>query len=184
MLLRATPSLEAARLRLTQLAPGDAADLAAAMSDPGLYAYIGGAPPMVDEVAARIRRYNEGPPRRSEVWHNWALRLGPSEADAGRLIGHLQATVRGHDRDASVEIAWLVGTPWQGRGYASEAATVITDWLVRNGAREVIARIAPGHRASERVAANAGLRRTDETQDGEEIWRLVPGHGSRPEAKG
>jgi RimJ/RimL family protein N-acetyltransferase len=168
-LLGPSPSLACARLALTPLTTEDAADLAAAMADPGLFAFIGGEPPSVDEMAARIRRYREGPPRTGEAWHNWAIRLGPSEDEPGRLIGHLQATVRG--RGAEVEIAWLVGAPWQGRGYASEAAIGLVDWLAASGAGAVIAHVAPGHTASERVAARAGLERTEAVEDGEVVWR-------------
>ena len=36
------------------------------------------------------------------------------------LTGTVQATVS----DGTAEIAWVVGTPWQGRGIAKEAAVV------------------------------------------------------------
>jgi RimJ/RimL family protein N-acetyltransferase len=170
-LLDATMTLATGRLRFERLAAGDAPDLAAAMSDTNLYEFIGGEPPSVEEVAARIRRYIQGPPRTGDAWHNWAIRLGDTEDDPGRLVGHLQATVREHGR--SVEIAWLVGTPWQGRGYAGEAAIALVEWLRSNGAGEAIAHIAPGHAASERVAARAGLSPTDVIEDGEVRWRLA-----------
>jgi RimJ/RimL family protein N-acetyltransferase len=170
LLLEATPTLTTARLRLVPLTVADAADLATAMSDPSIFTFIGGQPPMVDEVAARIGRYLAGPPKSGDAWHNWAIRLRDAADGAGALIGHLQATVREAGR--SVEIAWLVGTPWQRRGYAVEAAAALRDWLDESGAGEVVAHIAPGNIASERVAERIGLHATDELQDGEVVWRL------------
>ena len=170
VLLNPTPALTTARLRLDPLAVDDAGQLAAAMADPGLFTFIGGAPPMVGELRRRVRRYRAGPRTSGEAWHNWAIRLAIAEEDSDHLIGQLQATVR--DVGASAEVAWLVGTPWQGRGYASEAAVALVDWLVRNGARHVIAHIAPGHAGSGRVATRAGLQPTDVVEGGEVLWTL------------
>ncbi len=87
-------------------------------------------------------------------------------------MGTVQATVT---EDHSAEIAWVVGTPWQGRGLASEAAGGLVAWLGRRSVRTVVAHIHPGHLASAAVAAAAGLTATEEEQDGETRWRLVPG---------
>ena len=45
-----TPSLETDRLRLDPLTSGDAEAMAEALCDPGLYRFIGGEPPSVDEL--------------------------------------------------------------------------------------------------------------------------------------
>ncbi|HUQ43705.1 MAG TPA: GNAT family N-acetyltransferase [Candidatus Limnocylindria bacterium] len=172
-----TQSLRTARMRLDPLEVEDAGALAAAMADPSLFVVIGGEPPSVGEAAARIERYRAGPPRTGDAWHNWAIRLAATEPDPDRLIGHLQATVREHGE--SVEIAWLIGTPWQGRGYASEVAAGLVEWLRANAAGAVIAHIAPGHVASERVADRAGLAPTGVVEDSEVVWRLS---ATEPEA--
>lgn len=86
-----------------------------------------------------------------------------------RLVGTLQATLG----QAVAEIAWVVGTPWQGRGLASEAARGLVALLGQTpSVLTVVARIHPEHRASEAVARAAGLEPTDEEQDGERTWRL------------
>ena len=68
--------------------------------------------------------------------------------------------------------AWVVFSPFQGRGYAREAAVVLVEWLLASGAADaVVAHIHPEHAASEAVARAAGLERTDEWHDGERRWR-------------
>lgn len=103
-------------------------------------------------------------------------------AGDGQAIGHLQATVVDDGREA--DIAWLIGTPWQGRGYAGEAARAIVDWLEANGVKTVAAHVHPGHAASARVAANAGLARTTDVENGEIVWRRAAKVGDREGAGG
>lgn len=76
------------------------------------------------------------------------------------------------------EIAWVVGTAWQGRGYASEAAGAVAEWLRGRGVGLLQAHIHPGHDASMKVAARIGLRPTDLVEDGERLW-----HWERGEAE-
>ena len=137
------------------------------LADPALYGFIGGAPPTLEELEARFSRWAQGSPRPGEVWHNWVVRL---DAD-GVAIGHAQATVTGAGHEA--DVAWLIGTAWQGQGYASEAARAVVRWLESRGLRRITARVHPAHVASGRVAASAGLAPTDELQDGEVVWRRV-----------
>lgn len=84
-------------------------------------------------------------------------------------MGTVQATVTAAGSVA--EIAWVVGTPWQGRGLASEAAQGLVSWLGEQAVSTVVAHIHPDHRASAAVATAAGLTPTDEWQDGEVRWR-------------
>ena len=79
------------------------------------------------------------------------------------------------DRDGwplhDAEVAWVVGVPWQGHGYASEAAAALVDWLAQTGVATVIAFVHPGHAASSAVARRIGLGPTEELVDGELVWR-------------
>ena len=68
------------------------------------------------------------------------------------------------------ETAWVVGTPWQGRGIATEAARGMVGWLRRQPVLAVIAHIHPDHQASAAVAAAVGLSPTDEWHEGEIRW--------------
>ena len=60
--------------------------------------------------------------------------------------------------------------PWQGRGYAGEAAQAMVGWAPDQGMQEVVAYIHPKHHASAAVAARAGLLPT-EIDEGERVWR-------------
>lgn len=171
-----TPTLRTARLDLLPLAVAHAEEMAAALSDPVLHTYIGGAPSSPDALRTRYERLVAGSPDASVTWLNWVLRL---RAD-GCLAGTVQATVA--DDRGIAEIAWVVGTPWQGRGLASEAAQEVVAWLGRRSpvVRTVVAHIHPGHHASAAVASAAGLFPTEEEQDGEIRWRLSLPAAKRP----
>lgn len=89
-------------------------------------------------------------------------------------MGFIQATVSGEVPAA--ELAWVIGAEHQGRGLAREAAQGMVAWLAAQGVTELSATIAPGHAASEGVAAHLGLRVTPEVRDAERLWRR-PGMG-------
>lgn len=97
--------------------------------------------------------------------------------EEGALAGYVQATVRG----SRAEIAWVIGTPWQGRGYAGEAAKGLAAHLASaGGVRELLAHIHPDHAASEAVARAAGLRPTEAWEDGERRWTATGTPTSAP----
>jgi len=104
-----------------------------------------------------------GSPEPGVEWLNWVIRL----REGGCLTGTVQATVTASE----AEVAWVVGTAWQGRGIAGEAARGMVEWLGEQWVDTVVAHVHPDHRASAAVAARAGLTATDEWQDGEVRWR-------------
>ncbi|MFD5703468.1 GNAT family N-acetyltransferase [Streptomyces lasiicapitis] len=169
------------RLALEPLRVAHAEEMAAVLGDPALHAFIGGAPDDVDTLRARYARMVAGSPDPRTSWCNWVITV-PAE---GHLAGTVQATVRPApapgDQDShtptpgglAAEIAWVVGTPWQGQGIASEAARALVEWLrARPGVTSVLAHIHPDHDASAAVARAAGLAPTAERHDGEVKWVL------------
>ncbi len=76
----------------------------------------------------------------------------------------MQATVTG---DVAA-LAWVVGTAYQGQGYAGEAAQAARDHLQD---KDIEAHIHPRNLASQAVARKIGLHPTEETIDGETVWR-------------
>jgi RimJ/RimL family protein N-acetyltransferase len=160
-----TPRLDTDRLSLVPLRPDNASEMVSVLADPDMYAFIGGGPRTVEELAAVYHRWDRGSPRPSEVWHNWVIR----RRDGEEAVGHVQATVVESDRSA--DIGWMVGTMWQGRGYATEAARAIVGWLEAQGLTSISAFIHPENLASVRVAERAGLEPSDEIVDGEVAWR-------------
>ncbi|MER6123173.1 GNAT family N-acetyltransferase [Streptomyces sp. NPDC001795] len=166
-MLAAEP-IHTARLDLLPLRVEHAEEMAEALSDPALHTFIGGTPYSPTALRARYERLVAGSPDPDRSWCNWVLYL----REESRLVGTVQATVTGRD----AEIAWVVGTPWQGKGLATEAARGLVGRLGRRHVTTVIAHIHPHHRASQSVAAAAGLTPTDQCQDGEVRWSLsLPG---------
>ena len=156
------------RLTLVPLSAGHAGEMAAVLADPELYTFTGGSPPTRQELRARYERWIAGSPDPAVSWCNWVIQLrGP-----GCLTGTVQATISTGDEPAA-EVAWVVGTPWQGQGIATEAAQALIAWLGRQSIKTVIAHIHPGHHASAAIAAAAGLAPTGQLQDGEIRWRLT-----------
>ncbi|WBB76378.1 GNAT family N-acetyltransferase [Micromonospora sp. WMMD1128] len=180
------------RLLLLPLGVAHAEEMAAVLADPALHTFIGGGPADPASLRARYERLVAGSPDPAESWCNWVVQL----RDDGRLAGTVQATVTepeaptrhaatgsaravGHrhlddadpvDDGPVAEIAWVVGTPWQGRGIATEAARGMVGWLGRRGVRTLVAHIHPDHRASAAVATACGLAPTDVWHDGEVRW--------------
>ena len=165
----APATIRTARLRLEPLVVADADELVGVLADPALYRVIGGDPPSLDQLRARYAAMVVGrSPDGTEQWLNWIVRL----ASGGEAVGHLQATVVDHGSRA--DVAWVVGTPWQGQGYAGEAARALVRRLREVGVRSVTAHVHPDHVASRAVARHAGLTPTADHHDGEQRWLLAP----------
>jgi RimJ/RimL family protein N-acetyltransferase len=152
------------RLTLEPLRVEDADEMFNVLADPRLHAFTGGEPPTLDELRERYALQVVGrSPDGTEQWLNWIVRLlGDRQA-----IGFVQATIL----EATADIAWVVGTPWQLQGYATEAARAMAEWLLANGVSTLTAHIRAEHAASAAVATAAGLAPTDEVEDGEVVWR-------------
>ena len=160
-------TLETQRLLLNPMAEGDSQALFALLKVPEIHVFTGGHPPAsADDVRAKVRRReSRRSPAGDELWLNWTLRL---KADRS-VVGYVQAGVK----DGNANLAWVVGVPFQRRGYASEASQRVLRWLRDDlGVREFRANIHPNHVASHRVARNIGLLKSGEcTDEGEEVWR-------------
>lgn len=163
--------LDTERLALCPLDPVDAIEMVAVLADPALYTFTGGTAPSLDDLERRYRAQVAGPVGRDETWCNWIVRTRPHDGIAhGRAIGFVQATIVG----VSADIAWLVGVEHQGRGYGTEAARAMGDWLVASGVVRIVAHIHPQHVASQRVAVGIGLSDSGTTDDdGEAIWAFA-----------
>ena len=155
------------RLALVPLRVDDAEEMAAVLGAPSLYAFTGGDPPTVAELRERYAAQVAGSPDDDEAWRNWIVRE-ETDGGPGTAVGYVQATVTGDTAD----VAWVIGEPWQGRGYASEAAQAMVGWLGTHGVRTVTAHIHPEHDASAAVADRVGLKPTLTVEDGERLWRM------------
>ncbi|GAA1311536.1 GNAT family N-acetyltransferase [Brachybacterium tyrofermentans] len=143
----------------------DAAEMAVVLAHPDLYRYTGGEPPSEADLerlyAIQTRgRSADG----AEEWLNDIVVIG----DDQRAVGFVQATLPTDQRTA--EISWVIGHPWQRRGYAGRAVQLLADSLRTRGVTQVIAHIHPDHVASQRVAERLGMSPTDVVVDGETRW--------------
>ncbi|HJU48671.1 MAG TPA: GNAT family N-acetyltransferase [Gaiellaceae bacterium] len=152
------------RLVLEPLDPAHAVEMAGVLDDPELHRYTGGEPLSLEDLR---RRYEIQARGRSadgaQRWLNWVVRA------SGEAVGCVQATVG--VESGSAEVAWVMGTRFQGRGYAQEAAGAMLSWLRDHGVSRVVAHIHPGNRASEGVARRLGLTPTATIVDGEVRWQ-------------
>jgi RimJ/RimL family protein N-acetyltransferase len=164
-----TVTLDSERLRLDPLTVDDADELVEVLADPRLHEFTGGRPATLEELRARSAALVAGSGDRDEVWLNWVVRRRADD----RAVGTAQATLIKRNDGWTALVAWVIGLSWQGQGFASEAARTLVDWLREGGIDDVAAHIHPGHDASGIVARRAGLHRTDETVDGELVWRTV-----------
>jgi RimJ/RimL family protein N-acetyltransferase len=157
--------LHTERLDLVPILREHAPDMFEVLRDPILYRYTGGEPPIDVAALARLYEFWEArvSPDESELWLNWIVKL----RETGASVGHVQAGITSDHAD----LAWVVGTRWQRRGYATEAAQALVDWLLRLGVRDLRASIHPDHAASIRVAEHLGLKRTTERNDIQHIWK-------------
>jgi RimJ/RimL family protein N-acetyltransferase len=153
-------AFETTRLAMLPLQVEHAGEMAKVLSDPVLYAFIGGEPPTADALEDRYRRQLAGPGRPGEHWLNWVIQHD------GELVGYVQTSITG----STAEIAWVIGSQWQGNGYGKEAAVGLVGWLDAQGIERIVAHVHPDHAASAAVTAAAGLRRTDQLDDGEYLW--------------
>ncbi len=152
------------RLELTPLRQIDAAAMFSVLDDQRLHAFTGGRPRTLAELRDHYGKLVAGAsPDGNEAWLNWIVRLHQTKT----AIGTVQAGVE----DGSANVAWIIGVPWQGQGYAVEAATAMVAWLAAHDVHAVKAAIHPEHAASAGVARRGGLSPTAEVSDGEVIWR-------------
>jgi RimJ/RimL family protein N-acetyltransferase len=160
-----------ARLVLVPVNGDDADELAVIFADERLYRFTGGKPGSVEELRATLSRLAEDRAADATAQLNWVAR----RRAGGQAVGMLQAVFGDGGRTA--EVAWLTGMPWQGQGFAAEAAAAVVAWLEARAVEQVTAWIRPDHRASEAVATRAGLMVTDEVritdkhQQPERLWK-------------
>ena len=152
------------RLRLSPLIAQHAKAMFPILSDKGLYKFTGEEPPFSEiDLQEKYRKLeSRKSPNGTERWLNWLVSLVQNDVP----IGYVQTTIS----QSGADIAWVIGSQWQGNGYASEAAIALVEWLQIIDTKVIRALINPNHLASQRVASNAGLGNTESVEDGEEIW--------------
>jgi RimJ/RimL family protein N-acetyltransferase len=163
--------IDTARLKLEPLRVEHAGEMADVLADPRLYEYVGGVPPSTVQLEARYARQLAGhSPDGRHGWLNWIVR----ERATGAAAGTVQATLTMVDGRPEAETAWVIGSAHQRRGYATEAAGAMVEWLRGRSTRTIVAHIHPDHEASMRVARHLALAPTDIIECGERRWVSAP----------
>ena len=87
-------------------------------------------------LRARYERQAAGAsPDGTEVWANWIVR----RREDGTAVGYVQASIGAGGAD----LAWVIGTLFQRRGYAAEAALAVARFLREAGTAPLTAHIHP-----------------------------------------
>jgi RimJ/RimL family protein N-acetyltransferase len=145
---------ETKRMRLEPLCESHAAELFNILSEARMYRFVPQEPPATLAILARrfalleARRSPDG----TEAWLNWVLR---SKSD-GMCLGCVQVTIR---RDGRAQLAYELGVPYWGRGFATEACSRVIKALFDGGISEVWAELDTRNVASLRLLERLGFRR-------------------------
>ncbi len=133
-----------------------------------------------------VMAFYPAPKTRAEAaeWIAWNQRnyarhgygLWVIETLAGDFVGDCGLTWQEVNGVSRLEVGYHVGTRWQGRGLATEAAAACRDFARDHlDVAELVAIIHPDNRASERVAEKIGMRRAADDHGGDIPVRTVLG---------
>ena len=147
--------IETERLLLRKPTVADVGDPPAFLTDPRVVDFLGG---VDDDPSGVVQRW-------LEEWD--VCRAGKLivETGAGERIGRVGVNfydpvrwVRSSSAGAQPELTWALAHEHWGKGYATEAAAAVRDWL---GREDLISLIAPQNIRSQRVAERLGARPTE-----------------------
>jgi ribosomal-protein-alanine N-acetyltransferase len=120
---------------------------------------------MLEDDVEHWRRHGFGP---------WAL----VDPDTDELVGRGGLRWTTVEERLAVELPWTVGSRYQSRGIATEAATLAIGWAAELRIQEVVALVLPQNSASRRVAEKAGMERSGEVEHAglpHLLYRCAPG---------
>jgi RimJ/RimL family protein N-acetyltransferase len=145
------PIVETARLRLAPLGDADAEAVWLLTNDPAITTRVDILPTPFTIVHARYLIQSGKEDGRIDFMGAWDRR-------DGRLVAVVGAELRGDDE---VEIGYWVGSAFQCRGYAAEAAAGVVAALGQTVPdRQVVAECKPENKASWRMLEKLGFRST------------------------
>ncbi len=159
------------RVALEPLRAEHAEEMWQLLDDARLHRFTGGVPDTREELGRRYERQARGrSPDGRARWLNWIVR----RREDGRAIGFVQATVTEAAPAPEAALAWTIAAPYQGQGYAAEAARAMAALLRADGIERLTAHIHPDHAASIAVARALGLDPTSDVVDGEIRFATAP----------
>lgn len=150
-----TRPLETERLFLRPFRPADTADcLRNWAADPAIYQYISGQPQTAQEVTEWLSSAEEAYACLETYY--WAIEDKVSRAVIGEIYVDDFSS-----RNRWCELDWKIGSSFQGKGFASEAAQAVIRYLTEEhpGFHRVQAKCCVKNFASERVMQKLGMVR-------------------------
>ena len=146
---KGTKQLSTVRLTLRPFAPQDAEScLRNWAADEEIYRYLSAQPQTADEVREWL---SSADPRT----YYWAI----EETHSGEVVGELFVDNFGTS-SRRCEMDWKIGTAFQGKGYAAEAARAAIEYLILEvGFHRIKAKRCTENTASERVMQKLGINK-------------------------
>ncbi|HXR45316.1 MAG TPA: GNAT family N-acetyltransferase [Pseudolysinimonas sp.] len=141
------------RLVIRPMTPGDLDDVYAYQSDQDNHRYLLNDARSREEVVEAVGRYASA--RRLADEKDW---IQPAVELDGRVIGQLFLTIVSVD-NRGAEVGWVFHPDFQGRGYATEAATALFDLAFGElGMHRIRAELDPKNAASIALCRRLGMR--------------------------
>lgn len=159
--------LETERCLIRETTPEDVEDFFRIYSDPAITRYMDGLYPDRDQEKEYVREYIEKIYKFYE-FGVWTV----VEKSSGSVIGRAGFSYReGFDEP---EIGFIIGAPWQRKGYAEEVCRGILEYGVKRlGFQEVNAMVETGNEASLMLCDKLGFRAVQELYLGEKDFFLL-----------
>jgi len=150
--------LETARLVLRAFTLDDLDALAESLADPEVMRYVG-----EGEAVGKTREQSERMLRELiaeyDRWGYGLWAMTTPDENGGRPIGWSGLIEWELDGVTEVEVAYLLGRPYWGRGYATEAATAVRDYGIGPvGRTRLVSLVYPENEASLGVVRKIGMR--------------------------
>ena len=143
--------LETDRLIIRPIQETDSASLADLWTDPDVTYYMGGPRNYKETLNSFVEDAQIKPPLKIDLWP-------VIEKATGQIIGHCGIIDKDVEGESEYEIVYVLAKSAWCKGFATEAATSITDYAFRQlGLKRIIALIDPNNPNSERVAIKTGL---------------------------
>lgn len=176
------------RLLLRPHRPEDAVDVRAYAEDPEAARWL----PLLPSpyTAADACRWVEE--QAPAAWGSGAAQFAVVETTSGRVIGSI-GVPRVSWAARVGEMGYVIGAPWRGRGYATEAVVAVAAWAFGHGMARLEVLTDVANIASQRVAVAAGFTRegvrrsAGPARDGGRadhvVWVRLPGDPAGPSAR-
>lgn len=160
--------LQTKRCLVRETTPEDVEDFYRIYSDPSITRYMEGLYPEKEQEKQYIREYIE------KVYTFFEFGVWTVvERAGGKVIGRAGFSYR--EGYLEPELGFIIGAPWQGKGYAQEVCRAILEygWDVL-GFEQVQAMVEPGNRASLNVCRKLGFEEQGKAViDGKRYVRLL-----------